>query len=138
MSDESLGKVKLEGFTEFDRDTATIKKNLPDDLRDSSVDIARDILAAAQSNAGAPQQALAASTLTMTTDGEGATISSDLIWFGGAEYGGQGRPQTMQFPPYNNGRGFFLGPAVEDNDDAHMQRWDEGVQRAMTPWDRRG
>ncbi len=128
---------EIKGYDSFMRDTRDIVSGFPEAMRDASTNIARDWIAAAQSLAAAPQQSKAAQTLTMATNSEGAEIVSDLDWFGGAEFGGQGRPQTMQFPPYNGGRGYFLYPAAAQNEDRFMQDMDDGVQKAMQPWDHR-
>jgi len=129
---------EIQGYNEFQRDTARIEKGFPEAMRQASISIATEWIAAAQTMAGLRQQARAAQSLIMATNTEGAQIRSDLEWFGGAEFGGQGRPQTMQFPPYMGQRGYFLWPAERQNDDRFMQTWDDGVQAAMIPWNRHG
>lgn len=46
-------------------------------------------------------------------DGANQTVGN-VIW--GSEFGGQGRPRTMQFLPHRGKDGYFLWPSVRETD----------------------
>lgn len=129
---------EIEGYDQFIRATDDIQKNLPDSLRQSSTDFAAQWVAAAQAAASTSQELLAASELQSFSSGEGAEIQCSSPLFYGAEFGGQGRPETMQFPPFMGQRGYWFYPARRANEDRLAEIWDKGVENAMTPWDRHG
>jgi hypothetical protein len=128
----------LQGFDEFKRDTDKITKNLPDATKASSVDFASEWVSAAVAAASTPQEQLAAAELRSFSSGDGSQIECPSPLFYGAEFGGQGRPETMQFPPFQGQRGYWFYPARRANEDRFAQIWDKGIEQAMTPWDRTG
>lgn len=129
---------KIEGYDEFQRDTKKIEKNLPESMREASLQIARDLIAAASANASTTQANLAAQEFNVGDDETGATISNSSPLFFGSEFGGQSRPTTMHFPPHNGRRGYWFYPAKRDNEDRFIEIWDKGIELAMNPWDRHG
>jgi hypothetical protein len=131
-------KTKLEGFDEFKRDTAKINNDLPEKTRLSSVDMAAQWVAAAQSNTHTTQEMLAAAELQTGSSGDGAQITCNSPLFYGAEFGGQGRPETMQFPPFQGQRGYWFYPARRANEDRLAEVWEKGIDIAMSAWDRNG
>lgn len=130
--------TELEGFDEFERDTRAIEKNLPDALREASMQIATDLINAASARANTAYAQQASQAFSISDDGQGAVLTNDSPVFFGSEFGGQARPETMQFPPHNGRTGYWFYPAKRDNDEAFIAIWDKGVQNAMTPWNRHG
>lgn len=126
---------ELRGYPEFLDAIGDITKRFPEVMAETATNIARDWVSLAQAAAGAPQQALAARDLSAQSDGEGATITNDSPVFFGAEFGGQGRPETMQFPPYQGKRGYWFYPTARENADRFNQQWSDAVDVAMQPWD---
>lgn len=131
-------KTKLEGFDEFKRDTAKIEKELPAQTRLSSIEYAAQWVSAAQSNTHTTQEMMAAAELQSGSSGDGAQITNSSPLFYGSEFGGQGRPETMQFPPFQGQRGYWFYPARRANEEQFAAIWDKGVENAMQSWDRRG
>jgi hypothetical protein len=127
---------EIEGYTEFMRATDKIERGFPEAMRTSAVDMAAQWVTAAKSAASTGQEQIVASSLMSISSGDGASIQSDSPMFYGVEFGGQGRPETMQFPPFQGARGYFFYPARRDNEDRFMDIWGKGVDIAMTPWDR--
>jgi hypothetical protein len=126
---------ELKGYPEFQKAVGKIEDLFPKVMADTAYNIARDWVSLAQAAASAPQQALAAQSMSANQDGEGATIGNDSPLFFGAEFGGQGRPETMQFPPYEGKRGYWLFPTARDNADRFNAQWADAVDVAMKPWD---
>lgn len=135
--------MKLENADEFVRMLGKVIDNLSDDVADVSDTMAGDVIDAARRRAaGDRQAAMAARALEAT--GEGVRVTSSSIpghaaagtdVFYGAEFGGQRRPTTMQFPP-PSALGYFLHPAAESVDlDAAVG---DAVDKAFRPWDNGG
>lgn len=130
---------EIEGYAQFQRDTNEIVSQFPRVMAVAAMEIAVDWVNAAQAMANTAQQQAAASTLEINEEGEeGVTLRSVSPIFFGAEFGGQARPSTMQFPPHQGRRGYFLYPAKRMNEDRFNDIWDKGVEAAMKEWDRRG
>lgn len=125
---------EIKGYTEFMRAISSITSDMPKEMATTANDIAREWVGLAQSAATAPQQALAAQSLSYSADELGAQISADSPLFFGAEFGGQGRPSTMQFPPYQGKRGYFLFPTARANADRFNEQWVKAIDKSMEPW----
>lgn len=133
MAAEFEGEIK--GYPEFMRAIADINKRLPESMREAATAIAREWVSLAQSAAGTPQQALAARELMVDQDAIGASIRNDSPLFFGAEFGGQGRPETMHFPPYQGKRGYFLFPTARSNAERFNDMWSTAIDEGMSAWD---
>lgn len=127
---------ELEGFDEFQRDTNKIEQAFPEAMREAALNFARDWVNAAQGAAATSQASIAAQSLMVTQSTEGAEIQNNSPLFLGSEFGGQSRPETMHFPPYNGQRGYWFYPARRANQAQLDKHWDDGVALAMRPWDR--
>ena len=125
---------ELKGYPEFVRAIADIDKRLPDEMIVTANNIAREWVSLAQAAATAPQAQLVAQTLNADADALGASIRADHPAFFGAEFGGQGRPTTMQFPPYQGKRGYFLFPSARANADRFNDMWSKAVDEGMKEW----
>ena len=130
--------TELEGFDEFQRDTNKIEREFPNAMREAAEQFARDWVSAAQAMANTDYAHEAASQFVVASDGDGATIENNSPVFFGSEFGGQARPETMQFPPHNGRRGYWFYPARRENEERLNQLWDKGVEAAMREWDRHG
>lgn len=127
----------IEGYDEFQRATSKIVDDLPKDMRTSANDMAAEWVSAAKANTTTNQQALAAAELFVNSEGDGAMIGNPSPLFFGSEFGGQGRPETMQFPPFNGSRGYWFYPARRQNEDRLLEVFAKGIDQAFEPWDRR-
>ena len=107
--------------------------------RESAEAMARDAMARARSTRGVA--ALVAPAIVARQDGPASIVTidgnrsirsgvraSDVMM--GAEYGGQGRPSTMQFLPFR-AEGYFLGPAATEGEDAAVERASEALADAL-------
>lgn len=109
---------------------------MPQDMQDAAIQIANDWVSAAKGAASTTQQTMAAQSLSVGSAEEtGTSITADSPLFFGAEFGGQGRPSTMHFPPHNGQRGYFFYPTARANADRYNQQWLEAIDKAMKPWD---
>lgn len=129
---------EIEGYNEFIRATGKIEDSFQPIMARASTDLASEWVTAAQSNTSTSQEQLVASMLRSQGDGDGATIECNSPMFFGVEFGGQGRPSTMQFPPYQGQRGYFFYPARRSNEERLFDIWEKGIDDAMSPWDRNG
>jgi hypothetical protein len=129
-------KADIEGYTEFLRATDDIKRTLPEAMRTAANEMASEWVSAARSAASTAQEQIVGASLLVNSAGEGSEIQSHSPMFYGVEFGGRGRPQTMQFPPFQGARGYFFYQARRDNEERFMEIWGKGVDIAMNPWDR--
>jgi hypothetical protein len=129
---------EIEGYAEFQRDTNRIEKDFPEAMRDASFEVANTWIQLAQAMANTDYAHEAAQAFNVGFDGEGAEITNSSPVFFGSEFGGQGRPETMQFPPHNGQTGYWFYPARRANEDQIMAIWDKGVEVAMREWNRNG
>jgi len=133
-----MPETKLEGFDEFAKDAERMQKELPEQTRLASIEFAAQWVSAAQSNTHTQQQMMAAAELQSGSSGEGAQIICNSPLFYGSEFGGQGRPETMQFPPFQGQRGYWFYPARRANEEQFALIWEKAIDNAMSSWDRRG
>lgn len=125
---------KLLGYTAFQSALNDIERQLPQQLKEAAKQVAQDWIAAAKNNA--PGNATKdAQALTIGTDTDGATIVNDSPTFFGFEFGGQGKPSTMHFPPHNGQRGYWFFPAGRANADNFQKVWDAAIDDATKAWD---
>lgn len=128
--------IEEKGFDEFSRAVIDIVQRMPLAMREAAQRVAEDWVGKAQSAASTSQQALAASAMTIDVDEEtGVTMRNDSPIFFGAEFGGQRRPETMQFPPHRGTRGYWLFPTARANAEHFQEIWGAGVDEAMKEWD---
>ena len=127
---------EIQGYQEFQRDTAKIEKALPEAMAQASQDFARDWVNAAQANANTAFAHDATQSFIVSSGEGGAVISNTSPVFFGSEFGGRARPETMQFPPYNGKQGYWFYPARRENQDRLDQIWDKAIQLAMNEWNR--
>lgn len=128
----------IEGYDEFQRDTKRIVTQFPETMRMSAIEVANTWVSLAQGMANTDFANQAAQAFVIGSDGDGATVSNSSPVFFGSEFGGQARPETMQFPPFNGRTGYWFYPARRANEDQIMAIWDKGAETAMSDWDRNG
>lgn len=129
---------EIEGYDEFKRDTSKIMHEFPEAMRNAAIDVANTWVQLAQGLANTQYANEAAQAFVVSSDGDGASVTNSSPVFFGSEFGGQARPETMQFPPHNGRTGYWFYPARRANEDQIMQIWDKGVELGMREWDRHG
>jgi hypothetical protein len=128
---------EIKGYAEFMRDVKKIEASLPRSMNEASLSIAQEWVSAASGSANTSQAQIAAQALQVGTSEDGAEITNSSPLFFGSEFGGQGRPSTMHFPPHNGRRGYWFYPARRANQDRFMEIWDKGIELAMKEWNHR-
>jgi hypothetical protein len=128
----------VRNYRQFQRALGDITTALPKDLKDAAKQIAEDWISAARNKATRPNAKAAAQAMTVGYDTQGATINNRHPLFYGEEFGGQARPETMQFPPHQGQRGYWLFPAARDNADKFQKVWEAAIDKATQPWDNKG
>lgn len=131
----------------LNRTLRTLTPEASKQLRDASQAIAGDMADVARSRASGiggamslvgptiratrdrvPALAMGGSTRIPGRSGDRQTVG-DLLW--GAEFGGQGRPRTMQFLPNLGTTGYAFWPAVRDESDHAMEQWSQALADAL-------
>lgn len=133
-----MAVVGEEGFEEFKRDTEKIEKGFTEAMRVAAGDFAREWISLAQSFASTDYAVQASQEFIVSDSGDGVEISNSSVLFFGSEFGGQSRPETMQFDPYTGHEGYWFYPARRANEDQLSEIWGKGVDVAMSPWNRHG
>ena len=132
MADKT--RMNVVGLVEFLHLLTVIQKELPKQMQKASGRVARDWISAARTKASGTyaQQAAAAMTVVETTDGTELKNNSPIFY--GMEFGGRGRPETMQFPPHRGHRGYWLFPAARENAEKFEKLWQAAFDEAMKGW----
>ena len=131
------------GLKKFLRVLNKLPKELNNEVRDASQAIANDLADHAKQAAHTPQAQLAASVLKAKRDRipkvvvprtkvRGNARATDIFY--GAEFGGQRRPTTMQFPPHMGRRGYFLYPTARARGKHYFDMWSDAVDKAFKEW----
>jgi hypothetical protein len=142
--------VKATSYATVDGLNAALRSLGPEaskHLRDASQLIAGDLAADARGRASGiggamqlvgptikgtrdrvPALAMGGSSRIPGRHGDRQTIG-DLLW--GAEFGGQGRPATMQFLPHLGTTGYAFWPAVRAGSEHAMETWSSALADAL-------
>lgn len=149
MADEQANaspEWKIEGLKRFLRLLNSLPKDMQNEVRDASQNIASTMVSSAKNAAHTPLQTLAASTLQAKRDrvpvvtAKGTVrkgVKAQDIFFG-AEFGGGKRPTTRQFLPHRGKRGYFLYPTIRANSQRIWDEWTGTVDDVMAAWDHSG
>ena len=128
---------EIQGIQQFDRALNEIQSKLPSKTKEAAQQVAKEWIAAARNKATRPKAREAAQALTVGNDEAGATLVNDHPSFFGEEFGGQARPSTMQFPPHQGQRGYWLFPAARENQDNFTRIWERAIDDATQAWNHR-
>lgn len=129
----------------FDRALKRLPGNIEAEVSEATILGARDVAARASRNAravGGVAKLLAGAVTVITTE-DGAVITvegsrrlphgrgtlEDVTY--GAERGGGRRPETRQFRPYVGDVGYFLAPAMREEEESIAERWDDALLDAL-------
>lgn len=139
--------IEILGVRELLKALNKIDKDLQNNVRDASQEIASGIVTGAQRAASSPQERLVAGGLKAKRDRVPIVrMPSTMISghkarytdiFYGSEFGGQGRPTTQQFLPHRGKRGYWLYPTARAMSHRNFKLWWEAVDKAMKTWDYR-
>lgn len=133
---------EIRGLNQLLRALNSIPKDLQNEVRDASQDIATDLVAGAKSAAVGKQAEMVAGGLKVKRDRVPVVAASGTLRDGvrmrdvfyGAEFGGQRRPTTMQFPPHRRQEGYFLYPTARRRGRHYATLWAEAVDAAFKAW----
>lgn len=116
---KSSAGIEVHGLKELARALKQAESGLPNALRDTNKEVAKEVATKAtgraQSLGGvaahvAPSIRASAGARFAAVAGGGASSPA----FAGAEFGGRGRPTTQQFQPHLGTQGYFLYPTIRD------------------------
>lgn len=128
---------EIKGVKELEAATDKIARAMPEAMSNSALEFARQWISFAQSRTYDDYSNEAAQSFVVSSTEGGAEVTNSSVLFFGSEFGGQARPETMQFPPYSGHRGYWFYPARRDNESVLSEIWGKGVDVAMSPWDHR-
>lgn len=134
---------EVKGLNQLLRVLSKLPKDLQNDVRDASAEIASDLVSGAKQAASTPVQHLAAGGLKVRRDriptvSAGGSLKAGVKVqdvFYGAEFGGQRRPTTQQFAPHRGQEGYFLYPTARKRATRHFGMWAAAVDKAFKDWD---
>jgi len=142
-------QIQVEGLRRFLRVLNKLPKDLQNETRDASQEIAGKLVTAATNAAHTPLQQLAAKglkakrdripvvTVSGTLQGKHHKVRATEIFYG-AEFGGQQRPTTQQFQPHLGKRGYFLYPTLRAQGSRYYDMWEDAIDKAFKQWEHRG
>jgi hypothetical protein len=139
--------LHVQGVNQLLRALSSIDRDLQNEVRDASQEIANNLAASAKNAAHTPLQVLAASGLSAkrdrvpvvrvgTTMLRPGTSATDIFY--GAEFGGGRRPTTRQFPDHKGRQGYFLYPTASAQSARNMSLWADAIDKAFEAWNSRG
>lgn len=137
---------EIKGLRQLLKALNKIPKDLQNDVRDASQQIASDLVSGAKNAAHTPLQNLAASGLKAKRDRvpvvrvskamlRPGTRGTDVFY--GAEFGGGRRSTTQQFPAHRGKRGYFLYPTARARGRRYSDLWADAVDDAFKAWNYR-
>jgi hypothetical protein len=137
---------RVEGLKRFLRLLSSLPKDMQNETRDASQEIAGKLVADATNAAHTPLQHLAATTLSAKRDRVPVVKSSGTVRRGvkaqdifyGAEFGGGARPSTRQFLPHQGKRGYFLYPTLRAHGSRYWDMWIKAIDDVMKDWQHGG
>lgn len=113
--------VHSDDLDDFRRDVRAAAGEIPQRLEGTSIEVAQMIALDARARAYGLGGVAAKTAPTVHVEGAvgGGSVAlggASAPYAGGAEFGGQGSPTTMQFRPWKGGPGggYFLYPAIRD------------------------
>ena len=144
---KSAASIRVQGLVEFRKEIKALadSQQLRRALREANKEAAETARKAAVSHASTRQEHRAAGSLKAVNSEAGARLSSDLIWFGGAEFGalrnqrranrtGRGSGTMLgwnQFQPWRGNSadaGYFLWPGLRAESEQIIDRYDQALQ----------
>lgn len=118
---QSGAGVRVEGLAEVNRALRALGgREFQAELREAGREVATEVASDARGRASslggvaahvAPSIAASAGFTSAGVSFGGAAHPAAM----GAEFGGQGRPTTMQFQPHRGHEGYFIYPSIRDN-----------------------
>jgi hypothetical protein len=132
--------VRVEGLAEFQRALKAMDDKLPRELSKANKAAAEMVATKARAKASAQGGVAAKAAPNIKAAAEQRrskiTIGGPKAPYGlGAEFGGQGRPSTMQFKPHRGREGYALYPTIRDTETEFMELYgkalDELTRRAF-------
>jgi hypothetical protein len=132
MAADKSRAVQVRGLAEFQRELR--KLDLAKDLRLANKEAAEVVASAARARARGGVAAKTAPSVKAAAEQRRAkvTLGGAAYPFAmGAEFGGQGRPTTMQFEPHRGTQGYFLYPAVRDTREQFIDTYARVLDQLM-------
>jgi hypothetical protein len=132
MAADKSQAVQVRGLAEFQRELR--KLDLAKDLRLANKEAAEVVASAARARARGGVAAKTAPSVKAAAEQRRAkvTLGGAAYPFAmGAEFGGQGRPTTMQFEPHRGTQGYFLYPAVRDTREQFIDTYARVLDQLM-------
>ena len=131
--------VRVEGLADLQRELRKLDSKLPRELRQANLKAAELVATAARSKASSLGGVAAKTAPSIKAAAEQrrskVTIGGPKYPFAmGAEFGGQGRPTTMQFKPWSgrdSGAGYFLYPAIRGTRDEFIEVYERAIDQLM-------
>lgn len=134
MAADSSLAIQVRGLADFQRELRRI--DLAKDLRLANLEAAQVVASAARARASALGSVAAKTAPSIRAAAEQRRAKVAMGGAGypfafGAEFGGQGRPTTMQFEPHRGTQGYWLYPAVRGTREEFMDAYERALDQLM-------
>ena len=131
----SSAGIGADGLAKLNRDLKAVGKDAQQELKKANIDVAKKVGDHARS-AAMGLGSTAAHVAPSITGGGGTTWAGVKFGSGqpaamGAEFGGQGRPTTMQFRPHLGNTGYFIYPTIRRDNEFITETWTDAITDLM-------
>lgn len=128
--------VRVEGLAAFQKALKALDENLPRELTKANKEAAEFVADRARTRAQALGGVAAKSAPSLKAAAEQRRSKINLggaryPFALGAEFGGQRRPTTQQFPPWTGKTGRFLYPTIRDTEQEFMDVYERAIDQLM-------
>lgn len=128
--------VRVEGLADFQRELRQLDSKLPRELTAANKKAAELVAEKARGKATSLGGVAAKTAPSIKAAAEQRRSKINIggaraPWALGAEFGGQGRPTTMQFQPHRGRQGYFLYPTIRDTRDEFMDVYERAIDQLM-------
>lgn len=142
---EKATAFEIKGINQLLRVLSKLPKDLQNEVRDASTEIAGDLVSGAKAAASTPMERMVVGGLKVKRDrvpvvATGGTLRPGVKTrdvFYGAEFGGRARSTTQQFLPHLRQQGRFLYPTARKQARQQATRWAEAIDKAFKDWNYR-
>lgn len=136
MPTDKSRAIRVEGLADFQRELKALDSKLPRELAKANKDAAELVASHARSRASGLGSVAAKAAPSIKAAAEQrrskVTLGGPQYPYAlGAEFGGQGRPTTMQFQPHRGREGYFLYPTIRDDRDEFMDAYERAIDQVM-------
>lgn len=130
--------VRVEGLRELNRALREIGPDAQKQLKDTNLDVAKDVAKDATGIAyglgGVAAKTAPSVKASSRLVAAGVSFGSGMPWAMGAEFGGRGRPTTQQFKPWRGSgpqAGYFVYEAIRQDSQQIVDAYEDAIEKVL-------